>query len=99
MAKSTEHKVTSSIVTFAASTVLIAAQLCGLRSIDIDAEAFRISEDRSMAILEHYSKQVPSAKQAMSVLKALTNRIAEASIQGMSFLCVRPFQVQGFRYT
>ncbi|RDW61102.1 hypothetical protein BP6252_12485 [Coleophoma cylindrospora] len=66
-------------LTFAASTVLIAAHLCGLRNTTIDAAAFGVSEDRSMVILEHYSRQVPSAGQAKLVLRALKNRIAQSS--------------------
>jgi hypothetical protein len=69
-------------VAFAAGTILIAAHICPLISVDFNDQTFQQSWSRCVSVLGHHRLQIKSAERAIGVLEALKERVRKIRVIG-----------------
>jgi hypothetical protein len=69
-------------VAFAAGTILIAAHLCPLVSVNFNDQTFQQSWSRCVAVLGYHKSQIKSAERAIVILEALKERVRRTRVTG-----------------
>ena len=78
---------TTSLVVFAAATVLIGVRQFGSPDTTLTEAEFQYSWGRVLAILQYHEPQIQSARQGVQILEALIRRIVEAKTRSDSLSC------------